>query len=403
MAHTLARRAAFLRHQRMRPTHACWCAPMARRCSGLAGADPHPALSFTVDPSTAVARITLTNARRTNPLSRGVMERANWLLRYRVAPRPDEIAAVVIAAEAGSAWFSSGHDLGDVFELDADIDRDRAGRAMRPRSKTQLFDLFETCSKLMLTLRGLPQPTVAVVAGQAASAGLQLAASCDGEPARCRMRHTSEQWKRIHHSGLGERGVWSGTSVIRVQQVCSQLTLQPFLSTNAAAVSSSSTAVRSAFEAFWCRVCPPPLLLPSAIVWWRLTLTLSAHCCPSPFSIAVVLASSSASFSAPGSRRGRFCHTPGVALAERVGHSRALEMLLLGDVWSAKEAQAYGLVTRVVAPEELDRAAAAVAASLTLHGRGFPGYVCESRALNVPSERPVHSLSVLRLCYPEEY
>ena len=107
------------------------------RCSGLAGADPHPALSFTVDPSTAVARITLTNARRTNPLSRGVMERAHWLLRHRVAPRPDEIAAVVIAAEAGSAWFSSGHDLGDVFELDADIDRDRAGRAVRPRSETQ--------------------------------------------------------------------------------------------------------------------------------------------------------------------------------------------------------------------------------------------------------------------------
>jgi hypothetical protein len=34
-----------------------------------------------------------------------------------------------------------------------------------------------------------------------------------------------------------------------------------------------------------------------------------------------------------GSRRGRFCHTPGVGLAERVGPSRALEFLLLGDVW----------------------------------------------------------------------
>ena len=101
----------------------------------------------------------------------------------------------------------------------------------------------------------------------------------------------------------------------------------------------------------------------------------------------IVLASSAAEFSAPGSRRGRFCHTPGVGLAERVGPSRALgapppppstatqrdtlsspraEMLLLGDVWTADQAHVYGLVTKVFEPDALLAGAQQVAESLSV-------------------------------------
>ena len=101
----------------------------------------------------------------------------------------------------------------------------------------------------------------------------------------------------------------------------------------------------------------------------------------------IVLASSAAEFSAPGSRRGRFCHTPGVGLAERVGPSRALgapppppstatqrntlsspraEMLLLGDTWTADQAHVYGLVTKVFEPDGLLAGAQQVAESLSV-------------------------------------
>jgi len=101
----------------------------------------------------------------------------------------------------------------------------------------------------------------------------------------------------------------------------------------------------------------------------------------------IVLASSAAEFSAPGSRRGRFCHTPGVGLAERVGPSRALgapppppstatqrntltspraEMLLLGEKWTADQAHVYGLVTKVFEPDALLAGAQQVAESLSV-------------------------------------
>ena len=39
------------------------------------------------------------------------------------------------------------------------------------------------------------------------------------------------------------------------------------------------------------------------------------------------------------------------ALAERVGVARALELTLLGEVWSSKEAHLFGLVTKVAGPD----------------------------------------------------
>ena len=201
------------------------------------------------EPHTGIARLTLTNARRTNPLSLGLMRHVTQLLRDRI--EPSEARVLVLDSEPGR-FFSSGHDLQDVFR--------REGKTgVEARSEAELRELFGACTELMLTLRNLRQPTVAVVDGHAASAGLQLVASCD-----------------------------------------------------------------------------------------------------------IVLASTSAQFSAPGSRRGRFCHTPGVALVERVGASRALEMLLLGSTWSAEQALAFGLVSQVFAPEDLADAAQSLAESLSV-------------------------------------
>ena len=52
-------------------------------------------------------------------------------------------------------------------------------------------------------------------------------------------------------------------------------------------------------------------------------------------------------------------------LASAVGLKRAKELLLFGMEWSAREAQSYGLVDEVVAPEELDAAALELATLCT--------------------------------------
>jgi enoyl-CoA hydratase/carnithine racemase len=67
----------------------------------------------------------------------------------------------------------------------------------------------------------------------------------------------------------------------------------------------------------------------------------------------LALASQQASFCTPGVNIGLFCSTPMVALSRNVTRKRAMEMLLLGDVLSAREAAHWGLVNRVVPAETL--------------------------------------------------
>src|SRR6202035_164613 len=45
--------------------------------------------------------------------------------------------------------------------------------------EAEYSDLFETCSRVMLMLRRLPQPVIARVQGIATAAGCQLVAACD--------------------------------------------------------------------------------------------------------------------------------------------------------------------------------------------------------------------------------
>jgi enoyl-CoA hydratase/carnithine racemase len=78
----------------------------------------------------------------------------------------------------------------------------------------------------------------------------------------------------------------------------------------------------------------------------------------------LAVASQQASFCTPGVNIGLFCSTPMVALSRNVPRKRAMEMLLLGETMSAREAADYGLVNRVVPAHALLGEAMSLAAKI---------------------------------------
>ena len=68
----------------------------------------------------------------------------------------------------------------------------------------------------------------------------------------------------------------------------------------------------------------------------------------------LAVAADVARFAVSGINVGLFCSTPAVGLARNLGRKAALEMLLTGEFINAMEAQAKGLVNRVVAADALD-------------------------------------------------
>ena len=67
----------------------------------------------------------------------------------------------------------------------------------------------------------------------------------------------------------------------------------------------------------------------------------------------LVVAGEDARFATPGVKIGLFCTTPMVAVTRAIGRKAAMEMLLTGRYFSAREAKDLGLVNRVVALENL--------------------------------------------------
>src|SRR5438270_4977800 len=67
----------------------------------------------------------------------------------------------------------------------------------------------------------------------------------------------------------------------------------------------------------------------------------------------LAVASTEASFATPGGKGGWFCTTPMVAVSRNIGRKRALEMLLTGDTIHAHTAADWGLINRVVPPDQL--------------------------------------------------
>src|SRR5665809_32406 len=67
----------------------------------------------------------------------------------------------------------------------------------------------------------------------------------------------------------------------------------------------------------------------------------------------LAVASQDARFATPGVNIGLFCSTPMVALSRNVSRKAAMEMLLLGEMVSAQDAQSLGLINRVVEPDRV--------------------------------------------------
>ena len=68
----------------------------------------------------------------------------------------------------------------------------------------------------------------------------------------------------------------------------------------------------------------------------------------------LAVAEEGALFGTPGVRIGIFCTTPAIPLVRAVGRKRALEMLFTGRMVSAKEAEQFGLVNKVVPLDKLE-------------------------------------------------
>jgi enoyl-CoA hydratase/carnithine racemase len=94
------------------------------------------------------------------------------------------------------------------------------------------------------------------------------------------------------------------------------------------------------------------------------------------------VASTEAAFATPGGKGGWFCTTPMVAVSRNIGRKRALEMLLTGDPIDAQTAADWGLVNRVVPPDQLVEEAqrlleAATRGSLISKGIGKQAYYAQ--------------------------
>lgn len=107
-----------------------------------------------------IATLTLNRGERFNALSEQMLSALQQHLKDIAA---DSSVRVVVLAAAGKA-FCAGHDL----------------RQMAAQPDERYYqELFDQCSKLMLTLQKLPQPVIARVHGLATAAGCQLVAMCD--------------------------------------------------------------------------------------------------------------------------------------------------------------------------------------------------------------------------------
>jgi enoyl-CoA hydratase/carnithine racemase len=70
----------------------------------------------------------------------------------------------------------------------------------------------------------------------------------------------------------------------------------------------------------------------------------------------LAVAAAGTRFATPGVKIGLFCSTPMVPVSRAVGRKRAMQMLLTGEPIDAATALEWGLINRVVAPEDLEPA-----------------------------------------------
>ncbi len=103
----------------------------------------------------------LNNPAKRNPLSLCLIE----LLQNELDKVAKNRNIKVLIIKSSGPSFCSGHDLKEVNNFS--------------KSQLKLQELFNKCSKMMLSIRKLNQPVIACVDGVASAAGCQLVASCD--------------------------------------------------------------------------------------------------------------------------------------------------------------------------------------------------------------------------------
>ncbi len=92
--------------------------------------------------------------------------------------------------------------------------------------------------------------------------------------------------------------------------------------------------------------CPKPVIA-------RVQGIAAAAGCQLVASCDLAVASTHATFCTPGVHIGLFCSTPMVAISRNVSRKHAMEMLLEGEMISARRARRFGLVNKVVAADKL--------------------------------------------------
>jgi enoyl-CoA hydratase/carnithine racemase len=104
-----------------------------------------------------------------------------------------------------------------------------------------------------------------------------------------------------------------------------------------------------------CKVLMSITRLPQPVIA-RVHGIATAAGCQLVASCDLAVASTEARFATSGINLGLFCATPGVAVSRNVSRKQAMEMLLTGEFIDAATALKWGLVNRVVPPEQLDNA-----------------------------------------------
>ena len=106
-----------------------------------------------------IAVLTLNNPTRRNALSTPVLE----ALQAHLDLAKDDPAVRVVVLRSEGPVFSSGHDLNEMVDGEKDA----------------YAAIFESCTRVMESIRLLPKPVIAQVQGLATAAGCQLVATCD--------------------------------------------------------------------------------------------------------------------------------------------------------------------------------------------------------------------------------
>ena len=108
-----------------------------------------------------IAKTTLTNGKKYNPLSLNVIRHLNS--EFNDLSNDSNVKAIIISSNGPG--FSAGHDLQELKQ--------------NKNNKEFFTELFNECSDLMLKIMKSPQPVIAQIPGVAAAAGCQLVATCD--------------------------------------------------------------------------------------------------------------------------------------------------------------------------------------------------------------------------------